>query len=76
MTIIPIDRSQNHQHQQASLISLQPVIDSPNKRAKFTEFLYDSQLEGGQRYSAVKAVRTRGGFLRKGTLTKTRRSLR
>ena len=54
MTIIPIDRSQNHQHQQASLIPLQPAIDSPDNRAKFTEFLDDSQLEGGQHILQIK----------------------
>ena len=54
MTLIQLDRSQHHQQQKASPIPLQPVIDSLDNRAKLPEFLYDSQLEGGQHILQIK----------------------
>ena len=54
MTLIQLARSQNQQQQQADPIPLQPAIDSLDDRAKFPEFLYDSQLEGGQHILQIK----------------------
>ena len=54
MTLIQIDRSQHYQQQKTSPIPLQPVIDSLDDQPKFTEFLYDSQLEGGQHILQIK----------------------
>ena len=58
MTLIQLDRSQNHQQQKNSPIPLQSAIDSLDNRAKFPEFLDDSQLEGGQRIVPIKIAET------------------
>ena len=53
MTLIQIDQNQHHHQQKASSVPLQSAIDSLDDRAKFSEFLYDSQLEGGQRILSI-----------------------
>ena len=54
MTLIQIDRSQHHHQQKTAPIPLQSEIDSLDDRAKFSEFLYDSQLKGGQHILSIK----------------------
>lgn len=54
MTLIQLDRSQHHHQQKASPIPLQSAIDSLDNQATFSEFLYNSQLEGGQHILSIK----------------------
>ena len=54
MTLIQLDGSQHHQKRKADPIPLQQVIDSLDNRAQLPEFLYDSQLEGGQHILPIK----------------------
>lgn len=54
MTLIQLARSQHHHQQKTSPIRLQSAIESLDNRAKFSKFLDDSQLEGGQHILSIK----------------------
>ncbi len=63
MNLIQIDRNQHHHQHQASPIPLQSPINSLDNRAKFSEFLYDYQLEGGQHILSIKMAEALSGIL-------------
>ena len=56
MNLIPIAPHQPHRQQQAEAdpIPLPSALDSLTEEAKFCEFLYDLQLEGGQHILPLK----------------------